>query len=129
MNVLSQILWSPVGAEIIFILSLKLRLGEVREFIQGYPASKDSARIQAQWVFSDIHLLLPFAIFLHMNLISSVCLNLDPPFCEASKTVSEYCSYRKEDLFASGQPHCEVGKLSVRQGWKWGHKKGRSITD
>lgn len=45
MNMLSQILWSPVGTEIIFILSLKLRLGEVREFIQGYAASKDRAGI------------------------------------------------------------------------------------
>lgn len=40
MNTLSQILRSPVGAEIIFTLYLILRLGEGRELIQDYPASE-----------------------------------------------------------------------------------------
>lgn len=82
-NMLSQILRSPVGAKIIFTLYLNLRLGEVGEFIQHYPASEEQSQNPTPVGLRDICLLLlPSAIFLHVNLTRSVFLRWDLPFCE-----------------------------------------------
>lgn len=107
---LSQILWSPVRVKIIFILHLKLRLREVRKFVQDYPTSK------GQWESSSnyIHLLLPFAqVFLHMILTSSTCLDIGT-YCSPRQSKIEYCICRKDNLCASNPPHCKIGKL---RGW------------
>lgn len=38
--------------------------------------------------------------------------------CSMKHSKIEYCVYRKDVLFASGPPHCKVGKLSVNRGWE-----------
>lgn len=110
-KILPQISHSQVRVEITFILHLKLRLGEIRYFIQDCPASKGQRQDSSPGLLVHLASMASICFSCHSQCF---CMWSSPVLCVligtyCSVTQIEYCICRGDNLCVSGPPLSRLG--------------------